>query len=84
VFNKYPNRFPGKSASEIADIAKSTKASADVQINIAGPNAKQYYFNSQSGDLFINNPKGPTVFNTTPKYLNDAILRDIKNGGVVK
>lgn len=43
-------------------------------------------YNSKSNDLFINNPKNPTVFQPKDQlnYLKDAIQKDIMKGGKVK
>ncbi len=78
------NHYPGKSVEEIENIARDTYKNFDIKVNIKGE--KQYYYNSKTNDLFINNPKQPTVFppGRGVQYLKDAVKRDIEKGGRVK
>jgi len=71
------NHYPGLSKQEISNIAKKTFESFDIKVNIKG--IKKYYYDSKNNNLFINNPKQPTLFQ--PKngleYLKDTIKKDI-------
>ncbi|MDO8669009.1 MAG: hypothetical protein Q7K65_01810 [Candidatus Buchananbacteria bacterium] len=79
-------RYSNLSKSEIEDLAKQTKANADVKIDIGGNTPKTYYYNSKTNNLFIDNPKQPTIFQPDKgaNYLTEAVKKDIQKGGVLK
>jgi len=78
--------YPNLSKSQLENLARQTKANADIKIEIGGKTPKTYYYNSKTNDLFIDNVKQPTIFQPDKgvNYLNEAIQKDIQRGGVLK
>ena len=78
--------YPNLSVSEIENVARNTRANADIKVNMSGPNAKQYYYDQSNNNLFINNPKQPSIFqpNQGLQYLRNAIGDDLRRGNIFK
>lgn len=78
--------YPGLSVPEIENLARNTRANADIKVNISGPDAKQYFYDQKNNNLFINNPKQPTVFSPDRglDYLRSAVGRDLRNGNSIR
>jgi RHS repeat-associated protein len=78
------NHYPGKSVQEIENIAKNTYNNFDIKVNIK--DIKKYFYNAKTNDLFINNPKNPTIFKPDKglDYLKSTVKKDIARGGGLK
>jgi RHS repeat-associated protein len=78
--------YPNLSKSQLEDLVKQTRVNADIKIEIGGKVSKTYYYNSKTNDLFIDNPKQPTIFQPDKgiNYLDESIKKDIERGGVLK
>ena len=74
---KERGHYIGKSVDEIAEIARNTFDNFDIKAVIKG--VKKYFYNIKTNDLFVNNPKQPSVFKpkSVLKYLRDAISEDL-------
>ncbi|MBI5358827.1 hypothetical protein HZB69_04350, partial [Candidatus Amesbacteria bacterium] len=82
--SKDQGHYPNLSESEVTDLVKSTKNNADIKVTVK--DVKKYYYNTKTNDLFVNNPKNPTLFQPSKgiDYLRKAIKDDIAEGGWLK